>query len=215
MGIPSVTVIDYGVGNLLSVQRGLEHCGADVVVTSDPNTVLAGKRLVLPGVGAFSNAMQALHERNLVSAIQAKAKEGTPLLGICLGMQLLLDESEEFGSTKGLGLIPGRVIPIPSQTTLGVNQKIPHIGWSELVLAQGRGNWQNTLLQDNRPGEAAYFVHSFMAVPADPRHRLSDCIYGGHRVSAAITDGRVTGCQFHPEKSGEVGLQILRRFCVD
>lgn len=215
MSKPSVTVIDYGVGNLLSVQRGLEHCGAEVVLTSDPNAVLAAKRVVLPGVGAFANAMQALQERNLVSAIQLLAKQGTPLLGICLGMQLLLDESEEFGVTKGLGLIPGRVVPVAQQATNGAPQKIPHIGWSALVLAGGRDDWQDTLLQDNHPSEAAYFVHSFMAVPADPHHRVADCIYGGHRVSAAIAHDHITGCQFHPEKSGEVGLRILRRFCVD
>lgn len=215
MNKPRITVIDYGVGNLLSVQRGLEHCGAEVVLTSDPDAVLVAKRVVLPGVGAFANAMQALQERNLVPAIQALAKKGTPLLGICLGMQLLLDESEEFGVTKGLGLIPGRVVPVPMQTTSGATHKIPHIGWNGLVLAEAKTDWQGTLLQGNRQGEAAYFVHSFMAVPADPQHRLADCLYGGHRISAAIARDRITGCQFHPEKSGEVGLRILRRFCAD
>lgn len=140
MSKPGITVIDYGVGNLLSVQRGLEHCGAKVVLTSDPDTVLAAKRVVLPGVGAFANAMKALQERNLVSAIQALVKKGTPLLGICLGMQLLLDESEEFGVTKGLGLIPGRVVPVAPQATTGDTQKIPHIGWNGLVPANGRVN---------------------------------------------------------------------------
>lgn len=215
MSKPEITVIDYGVGNLLSVQRGLEHCGAEVVLISDPDAVLAAKRVVLPGVGAFANAMQALQERDLVPAIQALAKKGTPLLGICLGMQLLLDESEEFGVTKGLGLIPGRVVPVHATTTNGEAQKIPHIGWNGLVPAKSRGDWTGTLLQDNRPGEAAYFVHSFMAVPADPQYRLADCLYGGHRISATIARDRITGCQFHPEKSGEVGLRILRRFCAD
>lgn len=214
MSKPEVIVIDYGVGNLLSVQRGLEHCGAHVVLSSDPAIVTSAKRVVLPGVGAFANAMQALQERGLVSAIQALAKMNTPLLGICLGMQLLLDESEEFGLTKGLGLIAGRVIPVPTRTALGEAQKIPHIGWNSLVTADARGDWQGSLLQDNVPGEAAYFVHSFMAVPADPTHRLADCVYGGHRVPAAIAKNRITGCQFHPEKSGEVGLKILRRFCA-
>jgi len=215
MSKPEITVIDYGVGNLFSVQRGLEHCGAKVFLTSDPDAVLAAKRAVLPGVGAFANAMEALKERNLVPAIMALAKKNTPLLGICLGMQLLLDESEEFGVTKGLGLIPGRVVPIPTQMTSGAAQKIPHIGWNGLVLAEATTDWQCTLLQDNREGEAAYFVHSFMAVPTDPRHRLADCLYGGHRISAAITRNRIVGFQFHPEKSGEVGLRILRRFCAD
>lgn len=215
MNKPEITVIDYGVGNLLSVQRGLEHCGAEVILTSDPEAVLAAKRVVLPGVGAFANAMQALQERNLVAAIRALAKKGTPLLGICLGMQLLLDESEEFGLTKGLGLIPGRVVPVPTTTKNGGPQKIPHIGWNGLLPAESRIGWEGTLLQDNRLGEAAYFVHSFMSVPANPAHRLADCLYGGHRIPAAIARDHITGCQFHPEKSGEVGLRMLRRFCAD
>lgn len=215
MSKPRVIVIDCGIGNLLSVQRGLEHCGAEVVLTSEPDVVLVAKRVVLPGVGAFANAMQALQERNLVPAIQALAKQGTPLLGICLGMQLLLDESEEFVVTRGLGLIPGRVVPLAMQATSGASQKVPHIGWSGPVPAEEGADWQGTLLQDNGSGEAAYFLHSFMAVPADPRHRLADCIYGGRRVSAAIARDHITGCQFHPEKSGEVGLRILRRFCAD
>ena len=215
MNKPKITVIDYGVGNLLSVQRGLEYCGAHVVVTSDPEAVVAASRVVLPGVGAFANAMQALHERKLVSAIQELAKRGTPLLGICLGMQLLLDESEEFGLTPGLGLIPGRVMPVPTRTTEGETQKIPHIGWNSLQYAEARQDWQDTLLQENTPGEAVYFVHSFMAVPAGAADRVADCLYGGNRVAAAIARDRIFACQFHPEKSGEVGLKILSKFCAD
>lgn len=215
MSAPEVTVIDYGVGNLLSVQRGLEHCGAKVTLTADPDQILAAKRVVLPGVGAFRNAMQALERLGLVSVIRELAHRQTPLLGICLGMQLLLEESEEFGITAGLGLIPGRVIPVPIQTLSGERQKIPHIGWSALHPSSASGGWTGTLLQDNRPGEAAYFVHSFMAVPTDPTHRIADCVYGGHIIPAVIGRDRITGCQFHPEKSGEVGLKILRRFCVD
>lgn len=212
MGKPKITVIDYGVGNLLSVQRGLEHCGAEVILSSDPETVVAASRVVLPGVGAFANAMQALNERALAPAIQELANRGTPLLGICLGMQLLLDESEEFGITPGLGLIPGRVVAIPTATVSGEAQKIPHIGWNSLVPAEGRVDWHGTVLADNAPGEAAYFVHSFMSVPSDPAHRVADCLYGGHRIAAVIMKDNITACQFHPEKSGEVGLKILRRF---
>lgn len=215
MSAPEVAVIDYGVGNLLSVQRGLERCGAKVTVTADPEQILAAKRVVLPGVGAFGNAMQALERLGLVAVIRDVVQRQTPLLGICLGMQLLLEESEEFGITAGLGLIPGRVIPVPTQTLSGETQKIPHIGWSALQPSGASGGWRGTLLQDNRPGEAAYFVHSFMAVPTDLVHRIADCVYGGHLVPAAIGRDRTTGCQFHPEKSGEVGLKILRRFCVD
>ncbi len=215
MSKPKVVVVDYGVGNLLSVQRGLEYCGADVILTSDPCVVMTAERVVLPGVGAFANAMQALRERGLVAAIRGLADKRTPLLGICLGMQLLLDESEEFGISEGLGLISGRVVPVPTMTTSGERQKIPHIGWNGLVSPESVARWHGTLLQDVGPREAAYFVHSFMAEPADPMHRLADCIYGGHRISAVITRDRITGCQFHPEKSGEVGLRMLRRFCVD
>ena len=215
MSTPEVTVIDYGVGNLLSVQRGLEHCGAKVILTTDPEEILAAKRVVLPGVGAFANAMQSLDRLGLVAAIHEIAQRKTPLLGICLGMQLLLEESEEFGMTAGLGLIPGRVIAVPDHTLSDELQKIPHIGWSSLQPSNAVIDWQKTLLQDNRPGDAAYFVHSFMAVPTDPAHRIADCLYGGHKIPATIGRDQITGCQFHPEKSGEVGLKILRRFCFD
>jgi glutamine amidotransferase len=214
MSVPEVTVIDYGVGNLLSVQRAFEHCGAKVILTADPEKILTAKRAVLPGVGAFGNAMQALERLDLVTVIRELAYRQTPLLGICLGMQLLLEGSEEFGNTTGLGLIPGRVIPVPTQSLLGEMQKIPHIGWSALHPSNASAGWNGTLLQDNRPGEAVYFVHSFMSVPTDPAHRIADCVYGGHLIPAAIGRDQITGCQFHPEKSGEVGLKILRRFIV-
>lgn len=214
MRAPDVTVIDYGMGNILSVQRGLEHCGVTVSVTCDPEQILAAKRVVLPGVGAFGNAMQALERLCLIEAIREITRRQTPLLGICLGMQLLLDESEEFGTTAGLGLIPGRVVSLPTATISGVPQKIPHIGWNALQSATASGNWKDTFLEDNRPGEAVYFVHSFMAVPSNPANRIADCEYGGHKVAAVIGQDRMTACQFHPEKSGEVGLKILRRFCA-
>lgn len=209
-----VTIIDYGVGNLLSVQRGLEHCGAKVVLTADPEQILASKRVVLPGVGAFGNAIEALERLGLVAVIRELAHRQTPLLGICLGMQLLLEESEEFGLTSGLGLIPGRVIPVPAKTLSGEMLKIPHIGWSALQPSSGSRGWHGTLLQDNLQGEAAYFVHSFMAVPSDPAHRIAECEYGGYLIPAAIGRDQITGCQFHPEKSGDVGLKILRRFIL-
>src|SRR3989338_10516695 len=148
MSAPEVTVIDYGVGNLLSVQRGLEHCGAKVTLTADLEKILAAKRVVLPGVGAFGNAMQALERLGLVAVIRNIVHRQTPLLGICLGMQMLLEESEEFGITAGLGLIPGQVVPVPSTTTDGHPQKIPHIGWNALVVPKGRENWDGTLLQE-------------------------------------------------------------------
>ena len=212
MGMIKVTVIDYGVGNLLSVSRALEHCGAKVTVTSDPKSILSTGLVVLPGVGAFADGMSALKASGLDTVVRQVAAKGTPLLGICLGMQLLFDVSEEFGATAGLGLIPGRVVNIPSITTTGESQKIPHIGWNELVLPDQNRSWQADLLTDITLGEAVYFVHSFMAVPASHLHRLADCTYGGISISAAVQRDNVFGCQFHPEKSGEVGLKLLRKF---
>ncbi len=207
-----MTVIDYGVGNLLSVRRGLEHCGAEVVESADPKFILASDKVVLPGVGAFPVAMDLLSKLNLVSALQELSKLDIPLLGICLGMQLLMDESDEFGVTAGLGLIPGRVVAVPMENSAGRLQKIPHVGWSALKSSTETHNWNGTLLQDNEMGDAAYFVHSFMAQPTDNKNLLAHAVYGGHRISAVIAKNQITGCQFHPEKSGEVGLKILRRF---
>ncbi len=205
-----VVVIDYGVGNLLSVMRGLEHCGAKVILTCEPTEILSGRRVVLPGVGAFPNAMHVLNEMKLTPVIRELASRGTPLLGICLGMQLLLEESEEFGTTTGLGLIPGKVRAIPRIDRNGISLKVPHIGWNGLRPAD-LVDWRNTLLSNIQPGEAVYFVHSFMAQPK-VEHLVAECIYGGLKIPALIAKGNVIGCQFHPEKSGDVGLRIMKSF---
>ncbi len=207
-----VAVVDYGVGNLLSVSRALVHCGARVAVSADPAVILQAPRVILPGVGAFASGMAALREKGLDRVVTQVAAAGTPLLGICLGMQMLMDTSEEFGETPGLGLIPGRVVQIPSQTTSGESQKIPHIGWSGLWPPQPQTSWAKGLLQGIEAGEAVYFVHSYMAQPQSIEHRLADCLYGGVHVSAVVQRAHVAGCQFHPEKSGEVGLRVLRNF---
>lgn len=212
MKAPDVTVIDYGVGNLLSVSRGFEHWGASVLVTDDPGAIRTATRVVLPGVGAFGNGMEALNERGLTDVIREVAAREVPLLGLCLGMQLMLEESEEFGLTPGIGLVPGRVVPVPATTAAGAPQKTPHIGWNGLVPGMERADWDGTLLEDVTPGNAVYFVHSFMAEPSSAAHRIADCVYGDQRISAVIGRDRITGCQFHPEKSGDVGLRILRRF---
>lgn len=210
--MPDIAVIDYGVGNLLSVRRGFEHCGARVTVTGDPGAIRAARRVVLPGVGAFANAMAELRRRGLDEVVHDVAARGTPFLGICLGMQMLLDESEEFGPTPGLGLIAGKVTPVPATTAAGQPQKIPHIGWNILVPSSADTDWRHTPMADVLPGEAAYFVHSFMASPANASDRLADCHYGQQPISAAIGRNNVFGCQFHPEKSGSVGLKILKSF---
>lgn len=201
-----VTVIDYGIGNLHSVLKALRHEGASVTLSSDPDVIRRAARLVLPGVGAFGDGMNELNCRSLVQPIVESVGRGTPFLGICLGMQLLLTESEEFGVHPGLGLIGGTVRLIKPHSA-----KVPHIGWNRLTVAPD-ANWTGSLLEDVADGTAVYFVHSYTAVPNDERHRLADASYDGVRIAAAIKRDNVTGCQFHPEKSGAIGLSMVKRF---
>ena len=188
-----ITVIDYGLSNLLSVRRAFEYFGAEVEVTGSRSRILSAKALVLPGVGAFKDGMAGLSGLSLADAIADKCAVGTPLLGICLGMQMLFDESDEFGRHRGLGLIPGRVERIPGVDTDGAPQRVP---------------------QDVPPGGELYFVHSYEAKPAYDAHRLADTVYGGRRLCAAAQKGSVIGCQFHPEKSGKLGLSVIHRYLI-
>jgi glutamine amidotransferase len=208
---PLVTVIDYGSGNLFSVARAFEHCGADVTFASDAAKIDAATHLVLPGVGAFAYGMTGLRERALVEPIRGYAARGRPLLGICLGMQMLASASEEFGENEGLNLVPGRVVPVPTADAQGRRQKVPYIGWSALARAPGV-QWSASPLADTAEGASVYLVHSYHLVPDDPTHRLAECVYGGQRIAVGVRVGNVVGFQFHPEKSGPVGLGILDRF---
>jgi imidazole glycerol-phosphate synthase subunit HisH len=205
-------VVDYGIGNLFSVRRSLEHCGASVVVTSEPCLIRDARRVVLPGVGAFPDGMSTLRQHGLDEVVRSVADKGVPLLAVCLGMQMLFDESEEFGTTAGLGLIPGKVVALPSTDAKGGRLKIPHIGWEELRPPAAAAGWRSGALGNIRPGEAVYFVHSFMAEPARKDHRLADCVYGGVSIAAAVGRDNIIGYQFHPEKSGDVGLRLLKSF---
>jgi len=207
-----VAIVDYDVGNLLSVARGFERCGAVPALVDTPDAILDAERLVLPGVGAFGDAIDALAQRDLVEPIREFARSGRPFLGICLGMELMLDSSAEFGAHEGLGLVPGRVVPIPPRGTDGRPHKIPHIGWNELRRTPSGGGWESTILADVRDEEPVYFVHSFMAMPDDEQTRLADCDYDGVAVAAVLRSGTLYGCQFHPEKSGRAGLAILAGF---
>lgn len=211
MTAPSISVVDYGVGNLYSVCRALEHCGGRVALVSRAEEVLAADRLLLPGVGAFADGMAGLRERELVEPIQRFARAGRPLLGICLGMQMLATVSEEFGLHDGLGLIPGRVVPVANMTVGGSRQKIPHVGWSDLAPV-GDSAWRGSPLDGLPVGTPVYLVHSYHVVPDDPSNRLAECSYGGRSITAAIRAAQVIGLQFHPEKSGAAGLRILSRF---
>lgn len=207
-----VTVVDYGSGNLLSVCRALRHCGAEVSTTESAAGVAIADRLVIPGVGAMADSMLNLEARGLVEPIRAFAGSNRPLLGICVGMQVMFDAGEEFGVHPGVGLLGGRVRMIPGRREDGTRRKIPHIGWSTLAPPADVNGWEETILAGLPEEPAAYFLHSFTAEPNDGGIRLADCDYEGVRVCAAVKSGLVYGCQFHPEKSGEVGLTILRNF---
>ncbi|EKQ51123.1 MULTISPECIES: imidazole glycerol phosphate synthase subunit HisH [unclassified Clostridium] len=209
-----VSIIDYGVGNILSVKRAFEFCGAQVEVINTKEQITNAEVLVLPGVGAFKNAMYELIERDLKDSIIEFSDTNKPMLGICLGMQLLLEKSEEFGETNGLGIIQGEVVRIEDTTISGNYQKIPHVGWNSLKFPKhgDKSLWDKTILNGLAEGEDVYFVHSFTAKPTNNENRLADSYYGGRTVSAAIKKGNVYGCQFHPEKSGEVGLKIIKNF---
>lgn len=202
-------IVDYGLGNLFSVARAVQAAGGTAVISDDPEAVAAADRLILPGVGAFGDGMKGLAERGLIEPVQRAAREGRPVLGICLGMQLLLDVGEEFGRFRGLELIPGRVSRLAPVGDDGAVLKLPHIGWSPLVSS---APWSGTLLEGLPPEASMYFVHSFAPAAADRADVLAECRYGSTVFTAVVRKGSVTGCQFHPEKSGPLGLGLLRRF---
>ena len=200
-----IAIVDYGVGNLFSLQSSLKAVGGDPVVSGDPEVLLKADKILLPGVGAFGDAAEKLRSTGLHQVVLEQAKKGTPLLGICLGMQLLFDKSYEYGEHQGLGLIPGTVAPIEGK--IPEDYKIPHIGWNGLEFSDPR----SPLFADLNPGDHVYFVHSFAAVDCAP-YVSARTEYGAMLTAAAEKDN-VFGCQFHPEKSGAVGLKILNAFC--
>ncbi|PWH09975.1 imidazole glycerol phosphate synthase subunit HisH, partial [Bacteroidetes bacterium SCGC AAA795-G10] len=192
--------------------RGLHYVGANVESSVDPDSVCKAERIVLPGVGAFASGMEELQALGMDEAVKQVAQAGRPILGICLGMQMLLDTSNEHGKHAGLGLIPGVVVPIPTVDNDEFQRKVPHIGWNALKFPIHRRNWNHTCLDVASEGTYYYFVHSFMAVPDNSEHILAECLYQGIRVTGAINKENITGLQFHPERSGPSGLAILRRF---
>ncbi|MEZ8221840.1 imidazole glycerol phosphate synthase subunit hisH [Candidatus Fervidibacteria bacterium JGI MDM2 JNZ-1-D12] len=198
----TITVIDYGIGNLRSVTKALEFLGCQVTLTSDPNEVMRANKLVLPGVGAFGAGMRNLTQLGLVDAIRDAVQRGTPLLGICLGLQLLFDESEEMGRHEGLKLVRGKVVRFPETN----NIRIPHMGWNALKIRKSE-----PLFKGVPDGAMVYFVHSYFPVPDDNSVIAATTEHGVEFVSAIAIDN-IFGTQFHPEKSSKVGLQILRNF---
>lgn len=207
-----VTVIDYGMGNLLSVAKAFEHCGADVRVSDRYEHVIDADVLVLPGVGAFANAMAELRKNNLDEAIKEFSMKERPFLGICLGMQMMLAYSKEFGQHDGLGLIKGSVDPIEPTDIEGNTHKIPHISWSAITPPRSADQWVGSILDNVDPGTSFYFVHSFTAVPDLGENRFAETYYNGRLISAVIRSGSLFGCQFHPEKSGKEGLKVIKCF---
>ena len=201
-----IAIIDYGVGNLFSLCSSLKSIGAEAVVTPDPAVIRAADRIILPGVGAFADAAEKLRATGLDRVLLEEAANGKKIMGICLGMQMLFEESHEYGIHKGLGLIPGRVVPMAGYIPEGL--KIPHIGWNPLIL---KGESKHPLLKYVNEGDCVYFVHSYFAT--DCTESVIATAEYGKELTAAVAKDNVMGCQFHPEKSGKVGLSILKAFC--
>ena len=199
-----IAIIDYGVGNLFSLRSSLRMIGAETIVTHDAQALSQADKLILPGVGAFGDAREKLALAGLDTALLEQAARGKPILGICLGMQMLFDRSLEFGEHEGLHLIPGSVVPMAPRLPAGL--KVPHIGWNALKKTR-----EHPLLKGVHEGDSVYFVHSFFATDC-AESTLATAEYGID-LTAAVVRGNVMGCQFHPEKSGQVGLDILRAFC--
>ena len=201
-----LAIVDYGVGNLFSLKSSLAHIGVEACVTGDADTLRRAQRIILPGVGAFGDAAEKLRESGLASVVVQEAERGKPLLGICLGMQLLFEKGFEYGEHAGLGLLPGAVRPIAP--IIGAGLKVPHIGWNALSFPESKT--KSPLFAQVDAGECVYFVHSFMA-NTTPEYIAADTDYGV-RIPALVQNKMVFGAQFHPEKSGETGLKILRNF---
>ena len=198
-----IAIIDYGVGNLFSLSASFKAIGEETVITGDKGVIESADKLVLPGVGAFEDAIKKLKETGLNTVIKEQVKSGKPLLGICLGMQMLFNKSYEYGEHEGLGLIDGEVVPMDS--TIPKSLKIPHIGWNALNFKT-----QSPIFKYINDGDCVYFVHSYWAKTSGSTIATTEY---GIDLTAAVESGNVYGCQFHPEKSGKVGLNILKAFC--
>ena len=197
-----IAIIDYDAGNIKSVQKAINLLGEETVLTREREDILAADKVILPGVGAFGDAMEKLERFGLVQVIKEVVEKGTPFLGICLGLQLLFEESEESPGVKGLGILKGKIVKIPEETGL----KIPHIGWNSLDFPS-----EGTLFKGIQPNSYVYFVHSFY-LQAEEKEIVKATTKYGVTIEASVEKGNVYACQFHPEKSSDVGLQILKNF---
>lgn len=215
--VSDVSIVDYGINNLKSVSKAFERIGKTYKIVDKPKDVLSAKCLILPGIGAFEDGMNGLRQRGFIEPIRKMVEENVPLLGICLGMQMLFTESEEFGLHKGLDLISGRVVSFRHPNEVNVNgYRVPHMGWNELnkpKLSNNKSKWKNTLLENTKPKSNVYFVHSFYPLVNNPEEVVATAEYGNQEFCAVVKKNNITGTQFHPEKSGEVGLNMLKKFC--
>ena len=204
-----VSIVDYGMGNLFSVKQACEFVGLKAVIVSEADDILRSSGLILPGVGAFGNAVTTLRKLDLINPILDFIRSGRPFMGICLGMQLLFNESEEFGRNTGLGVIPGEVLRFSKG-----EEKVPEVGWNTINMPLGfeLDLWQNSPLKDIYPGEYMYFVHSFYCKPRDEKHLLSTTHYAGVDYCSSIQHQNICAFQFHPEKSAYEGLKIYRNW---
>ena len=200
-----IAIVDYGVGNLFSLKSSLSMIGAEALVTGDAEALRAAEKIILPGVGAFEDAAKKLRMAGLDAVVVEQARAGKPLLGICLGMQLLFERSFEYGEHKGLGLLKGDVVDM--RPRIPAELKVPQIGWNALILKQP----EHPLFRNTNEGDCVYFVHSYYASNCE-ESTLATTEYGAE-LTAAVGSGNILGCQFHPEKSGRVGLNILKAFC--
>ncbi|MDP3792389.1 MAG: imidazole glycerol phosphate synthase subunit HisH [bacterium] len=211
-----IAIIDYGVGNLYSLKKALDSFDNNVFITEDENKIYSADAVILPGVGSFEAGVEGLRVRNLVGLVKKFALTGKPMLGICLGAQLMLDKGYEFGTFNGLGIIPGKVVKFPKLK----KERIPHIGWNEIYNGRARSKeqrtkaieWKNTILDSVKENSDVYFVHSYILQPSKKENILALANYGDYEFCSAIRKNNIYGCQFHPEKSGKIGLKIIENF---
>ncbi|NQU98285.1 imidazole glycerol phosphate synthase subunit HisH [Candidatus Woesearchaeota archaeon] len=206
----TVSIVDYGLGNLYSLKSAIESLGYEYRFVKNPDEINNSEMLIIPGVGSFSEGMNNFRLNRLIEAVRDYVNSGKPLLGICLGMQLLFEKGEEFGVHEGLGVIPGVVKKLEPEK-ISKRIRLPHVGWSEIVIPKNK-SWQNTILEGVSNNSLMYFVHSFRCVPKDNEDILAESEYGNQSFCSVVKRGNVYGTQFHPEKCDYLGLKILKRF---
>jgi glutamine amidotransferase len=207
----SVAIVDYGLGNLYSVQRACDHVGLQAAITTDPEVVRKADGIILPGVGAFGDAMSTLRGHGLVDVLREAIAADVPFMGICLGVQLLMTESHEFGRHEGLGIIEGDVVPFDGPRDGDRRLKVPEVCWNRVI---AKKPWTDTPLEDMPDGQHMYFVHSYYVRPADPSVVLSTTRYGDVEYCSSVARGNLFACQFHPERSGSEGLVVYRTWAA-